>query len=155
MIMSTPVRWIRVFGIRVSVTLLGVFAIIAASEIALVAVAQAVGVGVEIDGMLRLTAMSLALGLTMIALCSLVTSVFRQRSTVLVLSMYLAAAYLLIYIVPMLEWPEWIGRLSIFTAFGTPYLEWPTVLDAITILTLAGPGLVLAYLLSARSRKAL
>lgn len=155
MIMSTPVRWIRVFGIRVSVTLLGVFAIIAASEIALVAVAQAVGVGVEIDGMLRLTAMSLALGLAMIALCSLVTSVFRQRSTVLVLSMYLAAAYLLIYIVPMLEWPEWIGRLSIFTAFGTPYLEWPTVLDAITILTLAGPGLVLAYLLSARSRKAL
>lgn len=153
MIMSTPVRWIRVFGIRVLVTLLGVLAIIVTSEIALVTVAQSVGVDIEVEGLLRLTAMSLALGLAMIAFCSIVTNVFRQRSSVLVLSVYLASAYLLIYIVPMLEWPEWVGRLSIFTAFGTPYLEWPPVLDALAILILAGPGLVLAYLLSNRSRK--
>ncbi|GAA1757730.1 hypothetical protein GCM10009747_15520 [Agromyces humatus] len=36
---------------------------------------------------------------------------------------------------------------------GNPYIEWPTLAESTVILALAGPGLVLAFLLTARSRK--
>lgn len=153
LIMSTPVSWMRVFGTRVVVTMLGVLVIVAASLAGLLAVAGTIGIGVDTDGLFRLTTMALLLGLAMIALGALTTVAFKHRSAVLVLSIYLGAAYLLGYIVPMLGWPEWVGRLSMFTAFGSPYLEWPQLIDVMVILTLAGPGLVLAYLASARSRK--
>ena len=71
----------------------------------------------------------------------------------LVLTIYLSAAYLLTFIVPMLEWPEWINRLSIFTAFGNPYLAWPGFADALVILVLAAPGTLLAFIVTARSQK--
>lgn len=85
---------------------------------------------------------------------SLITAWFRHRSAVLALTVYLTAAYLLTFIVPMLDWPEWINRLSVFTAFGNPYLEWPTLLDSLVIVGLAGPGLALSFMVTARSPKA-
>ncbi|WP_156401578.1 hypothetical protein [Agromyces sp. Soil535] len=53
----------------------------------------------------------------------------------------------------MLDWPEWVNRLSVFHAFGNPYIEWPTFAESTVIVALAGPGLLLAFILTARSRK--
>ncbi|GAA4378349.1 hypothetical protein [Agromyces bauzanensis] len=54
---------------------------------------------------------------------------------------------------PMLGWPDWLNRPSVFHASGNPGLGWPTLAQATVIITLAGPGLVLAFVLTARSRK--
>lgn len=155
LILSTPVSWARLFSTRAAIALLGVVGILVASLGAMVIVAASIDVGVDLDGLIRLTTSSLVLGVAMIALSAIVTVLFTQRSAVLMLSIYLAVSYILLYVAPMLEWPPWVGRLSLFTAFGNPYIEWPTLLESSVILALAGPGLLLAFVLTTRSRKAL
>ena len=59
--------------------------------------------------------------------------VFPRRGEALVLALYLGIAYVLTYVVPMLNWPE------------------PA--DAVLLFALAGPGLVLVALITARGPK--
>jgi len=111
-------------------------------------------VQVEVDpsGLLRLFVLSLGLGLAMSALAANTTIVFKHRGAVVVLALHLAAAYLLTFMVPMLDWPEWVNRLSVFHAFGKP-VHRVAVAESTVIIALAGPGLLLAFILTARSRK--
>jgi len=41
------------------------------------------------------------------------------------LAVVLGASYLLMFLVPLFAWPDWVMRLSVFGAFGNPYLELP------------------------------
>lgn len=153
LLLAAPVTWTRVLATRIAITMLGTAVIAAASVAALLIVAAAVEVEVDPAGVGRLLVVALALGLAMSALAAIATVVFKNRGAVVALAVYLGAAYLLTFVVPMLEWPEWLTRLSVFHAFGNPYLEWPTLAQATVIIALAGPGLLLAFVLTARSRK--
>ncbi|WP_448811837.1 ABC transporter permease subunit [Agromyces bauzanensis] len=153
LLLAAPVTWARVLATRVAITMLGTTVIAAASVATMTAVAAAVDVEVDWAGLGRLFVISLALGLAMSALAAIATVVFKSRGAVVVLALYLGAAYLLTFVVPMLGWPDWLNGLSVFHAFGNPYLEWPTLAESTVIIALAGPGLILAFILTARSRK--
>jgi ABC-2 type transport system permease protein len=66
------------------------------------------------------------------------------------MSLYLGASYLLTLFVPMLGWPDWLNRLSIFWAMGRPYLDWPTPAGLLMLLILAVGGALLAVLAQER-----
>jgi hypothetical protein len=77
--------------------------------------------------------MSLALALTLAALSAVLVRIFQRRSVILALSIYVAAAWLITFMQPYLEWPSWVLQLSIFHAFGRPYVEWPEFSDVMGI----------------------
>lgn len=153
LLLTAPVSWTRVLATRIAVTMLGTAVIAAASIVTLAVAAAAVDVEADPSSLGRLFVVALALGLAMSALAALATVAFKNRGAVVALSLYLGAAYLLTFVVPMLGWPDWLNRLSVFHAFGNPYIEWPTPAESTVIIVLAGPGLALAFLLTARSRK--
>jgi hypothetical protein len=59
---------------------------------------------------------------------------------VAVLGTFVAASYLLVYLVPLFAWPDWVLRTSVFGAYGNPYLQIPawTGLAVLTALALVG-----------------
>ena len=116
-------------------------------------VGAGLGIDLEWAGVLRLVTMTVVLCLAMVTLAFGALLVFPRRGEALVLALYLGIAYVLTYVVPMLNWPEWIGKLSVFTAYGTPFVDWPEPADAVLLFALAGPGLVLVALITARSPK--
>ena len=59
------------------------------------------------------------------ALAALVVAWLRSGTAVTVLAVFAGASYLLVLLVPLFAWPEWITRVSLFGAFGHPYLEIP------------------------------
>lgn len=153
LLLTAPISWTRVLATRISITMLGTAVIAAASVATMAVAAAAVNIQVDPAGLGRLFAVSLALGLAMSALAAIATVVFKNRGAVVVLALYLGAAYLLTFMVPTLGWPDWVNHFSVFYAFGNPYIEWPTPAESTVIIALAGPGLLLAFILTARSRK--
>jgi ABC-2 type transport system permease protein len=61
------------------------------------------------------------------------------------------ASYLLTYLVPLLGWPDWLNRLSLFWAFGTPYTAWPSAARLAVLVVVAAGGWVLAAVVAERS----
>ena len=153
LLLASPVSWTRIVLTRIGVTMLGTAAITGAAIAAITVGAGLIGIEADPQGLLRLAVTALALGLAMSALAAITTAVFRRKGAVVVLGVYVGASYLLTFVVPMLGWPDWVNRLSVFFAFGNPYLEWPALDESVAILLLAGPGLVLAVLLTSRSPK--
>lgn len=69
------------------------------------------------------------------------------------LAVYAGAAYLLTWMIPIVGWPQWTYRLTIFDAFGHPYQEWPEGADAMLLVGLAVVGMLLAVVVASRSPK--
>ena len=62
---------------------------------------------------------------------------FRSSVAVTLLAVYVGAAYLLTWMIPIFGWPGWLNRLSIFDAFGHPYQEWPGGPGLLVLISLA------------------
>jgi ABC-2 type transport system permease protein len=69
------------------------------------------------------------------------------------LAVFTGASYLLVLLVPLFAWPDWIARMSLFGAFGHPYLEVPKLAGAAVLIGLAALGSVAAALIAQRSPK--
>lgn len=152
-LLAAPVSWTRLVLERLASLTVGVTVITAGSLLGLAGATAAVDVGVRPAGAARLLLHGVLLGLALGAVAALVVAVFRTGAAVTALAVFVGTSYLLGYLVQIFDWPDWVGRLSVFTAFGSPYLEWPAWGGLAVLLALAGPGAVLAARVAERTPK--
>jgi len=152
-LLAAPVSWTRLVLERLAALTVGVTVITVGSLLGLAGATAAVDVGVRPAGAARLLLHGVLLGLALGAVAALVVAVFRSGTAVAVLAVFVGASYLLGYLAQIFDWPEWVGRLSVFTAFGSPYLEWSAWGGLAVLLVLAGPGAVLAARVAERTPK--
>jgi ABC-2 type transport system permease protein len=152
-VLAAPVSWTRLVTERVGAVAAGVTVITTGALAGLVAAAAAVGVPMDATGLLRLALGCLLLGLALAGVASLLVVLLRSSVTVTALAIFVGLSYLLGLMGPMLRWPDWVSRLSVFTAFGHPYLEWPSWGGTLLLLVLALVGTASAAALAERTPK--
>lgn len=143
-VLSVPVSWTRLVWERLLSASIGALVISLAAVAAVIVGSIGVGSSVDAAGVGRLLSIGLLLGWSVAALAAICVAAFRSGVAVTVLALYVGAAYLLTWLIPMFEWPAWVSRLSIFEAFGHPYQEWPAWGGIVLLLVLAVPGSLLA-----------
>lgn len=154
-VLAAPVSWTRLVRERVAAALAGT-AVITAGGVAAVAVGSArIDVPVDAAGLARMAGGCLLLGGAVAGVSAVVVAVSRTGPAIPVIAVFLAASYLVGLMTPMLGWPDWVGRLSVFTALGHPYLEWTSTVGTLVLLVLFVPGVLLAGVLSERTPKVL
>ena len=118
-------------------------------------IVTAVGVGAPLDapGLARAGAGCVLLAAAIAGAAALVVALLRTGIATTALAVFVAASYVLGLLVAMLDWPEWIGRLSVFTSFGHPYLDWPPPVGILVLVTFAVAGVVLAAATAERTPK--
>ena len=152
-VLATPVSWSRLVFERLVATAVGVAVITLAWTGATVAVSLAVGAPIDLPGVLRLDLVCLLLGVATAVIAAFVVNAVRLPLAVTVLAAYAGAAYLLTWLIPIFEWPDWLGRLTVFDAFGHPYQDWPAWTGLAVLLLLVGPGAVVAARIAERAPK--
>lgn len=152
-VLAAPVSWTRLVAERVLAVTVGLALLTAGSLVGLVVAAAAVGISVQVLGVLRLGLACLLLGLALAGVASLLVVLLRTTVSVTALSIFVGLSYLLGLMAPMLGWPDWVGRLSVFTAFGHPYLEWPSWGGTLLLLALALGGTAAAAVIAERTPK--
>jgi len=151
-VLSLPVTWLRLTLSRVASTLIGIVAIVAACMAIMEFFAVRVQVHLDGAGLVRLS-LSLALfGAALTGIAVLAVALVPSAFAVLTMSLYLGATYMLTLLVPILGWPDWLNRASIFWALGRPYLAWPTSTGFAVLAVLAvGAPVVTVRLLGRRA----
>jgi ABC-2 type transport system permease protein len=153
LILAGPLSWHGLIRQRLVATLLGTAVITLAGVAGLAGASAGVGVGADALGLARLVADTLLVGAALGAVAALVVAWLRNGAAVGVLACYVAASFLLVYLVPVFGWPNWIGRASIFGAFGNPYLEIPAWTGLTVLVAIAALGGLLAAAVAQRSPK--
>lgn len=151
--LSAPVTWTMLVRGRLIATTVGVTAILAGAAAGLTIGAVAVGGSVDPVGVARMLAAGLLFGAALAAVAAIAVAVVRRPVAVTVLTVLVGASYLLAYLVPVLGWPDWLNRLSVFWAFGHPYLSWPPTSGLAVLLVLAVAGSASAAALAERTPK--
>jgi ABC-2 type transport system permease protein len=152
-VLAAPVSWTRLVWERLVAASAGVAALVVVVVVAVVVGSMAVDGEVDAAGMGRLVAMGVLLGWAIAALAAVAVAAFRSSVAVTVLAVYVGAAYLLTWMIPIFDWPDWLNRLSVFDAFGHPYQEWPGGAGLLVLIILAVPGSVLATMIAERTPK--
>ncbi len=152
-LLAGPVSWTRLVLERLLAVAVGVLAVTLASLGTLVASAAAIGSAVDAAGLGRLTVTTLLFGAALGAVAAILVAWLRRGVAVTVLAVVVGMSYLIAYLVPFLNWPDWLNRLSVFWAFGQPYLEWPTTARLTVLFALAVPGAAAAAAIAERSPK--
>jgi ABC-2 type transport system permease protein len=151
MLRATALSWTRLVSARLVALLVGSTVIMLAAIGALAAAAASVESPLDAAGTGRVIVVALLFSAAMGSLAALVTAVLRRSAAVTALALVVGASYLLTYIVPLLGWPDWLNRLSLFWAFGMPYTGWPSAGRLLTLVVLAVGGWVLAAAVAERS----
>ena len=152
-VLAAPVSWTRLVWERLAAASAGVAALVVVVVAAVVVGSMAVDGEVDAAGMGRLVVMGVLLGWAIAALAAIAVAAFRSSVAVTVLAVYVGAAYLLTWMIPIFDWPDWLNRLSIFDAFGHPYQEWPGGAGLLVLIVLAVPGSVIAARIAERTPK--
>lgn len=153
LILAGPVSWPRLIGERLVVLAVGVLVITAGSIAGLAAGAASAGAPLSAPGLIRLTAITMLLGVALGAVAAVVVAWLRNGIAVTALAVFAAASYLLTYLVQLFGWPGWASKLSVFGAFGRPYLELPTAAGFAFLCALGLLGTLLAAAIAGRSPK--
>ncbi len=116
---------------------------------------RALAVGAHLDplGLIRVFTDVLLFAAVFGAVAALVVAWLRGTAGGAGLAIFTAASYLLIYLVPLFGWPEWVARPSVFDAIGNPYLEIPAAGGITFLAAWAKLGSLLAVGVAARSPK--
>ncbi|HET8643346.1 MAG TPA: ABC transporter permease subunit [Pseudonocardiaceae bacterium] len=140
LLLAAPVSWPRLVWQRLLATIAGTTVITAAAVAGLTGTALAAGIGVDPAGLTRSVAVTVLFAAALAGVAAVAVAWLRSTAAVAVLAAFLAASYLLVYLVPLLDWPQWVLRASVFGAYGYPYLEVPawTGLAALTVLAVSG-----------------
>lgn len=153
LMLAGPVSWRRLVLERLLALVVSVAAISLAGLSTLVPIGAAVGSVPDAAGLGRLVVAFVMFGAALGGLAAILVSWLRQRAAVTALAVVVAASYVLAYLVPLLRWPEWLNKLSVFWAFGQPYLAWPPSAGIAVLLVLAVPGAVAAAAIAERTPK--
>src|SRR5664280_2398296 len=116
---------------------------------------RALAVGAHLDplGLIRVFTDVLLFAAVFGAVAALVVAWLRGTAGGAGLAIFTAASYLLICLVPLFGWPEWVTRPSVFDAIGNPYLEIPAAGGITFLAALAKLGSLLAVGVAALSPK--
>lgn len=152
-VLSTPVSWTRLVWERLASVNAGVAVMVVAVVATVVVGSRAVEGDVDAAGIGRLVVMGLLLGWAIAALAAVAVAAFRSGVAVTLLAVYVGAAYLLSWMIPIFGWPDGLNRLSIFDAFGHPYQEWPGGAGLLVLIVLAVLGSGLAAQIAERTPK--
>ena len=153
MTLSGPVTWTMLVRGRLVATTVGVAAILAGVVAGVVIGAASVGGSVDPVGVARMLAAGLLFGAALAAVAAIAVAVVRRTVAVTVLAVVVGASYLLAYLVPVLGWPDWLNRISVFWAFGHPYLRLPPTSGLLVLGVLAVAGSMAAAALAERTPK--
>lgn len=153
MVLAAPVSWSRLVWERLLAVTVGVAVITAAALGGLAIGAAAVAAELDVAGLSRLAADCVLLGAALGAVAAVVVAGLRSGAAVTALAVFVGASFLIGYLVPLLSWPDWVNRLSVFGAFGHPYVEWPPLGGVAVLLTLASAGGLLAAAIAERTPK--
>ena len=152
-VLATPVSWSRLVWERLLALLAGVGCVAVGSIAGLALGAAAVELELDWSGIGRLAADCLLLGAALGGLAAVVVAAFRHGAGVTVLAVLMTISYLQGYLAKMFEWPTWVERYSLFSAFGNPYVEWAGFGETIMLLALAVGGATLASAIAERTPK--
>ena len=153
LILSSPVAWTRLVVERLLALAGGIAVIVGAAMAGLTLGAIAAGVPLHADGLARLAADSILFGLAIGAIGAALAAVLRTGLATALLAVFLVVTYLVELLTPVYEWPAWIGKLSVFEAFGQPYLGVPALSGLALLAGLALVGTAAAAWISERSPK--
>ena len=153
MTLSGPVTWTMLVRGRLVATTVGVAAILAGASAGLAIGAVAVGGSVDPVGVARMLAAGLLFGVALAAVAAIAVALVRRAVAVTVLAVLVGASYLVAYLVPVLGWPDWLNRVSVFWAFGHPYLRTPPTSGLVVLGVLAVAGSIAAAALAERTPK--
>jgi hypothetical protein len=104
--------------------------------------------------LVRLAADTLLVTAAIASVAALVVAWLRSTAAVAALAVFVGASYLLVYLVPLFAWPDWINRTTIFGAYGNPYLEIPAASGLTLLAAMAVVGGLLAAAVARQSPKA-
>ena len=152
-VLSAPVSWSRLVWERLIALLVGVGCVAAGSIAGLALGAAAVEVGLDWSGIVRLAGDCVLFGAALGGLAAVVVALFRRGAGVTVLAVLMTASYLQGYLAKMFDWPTWVERYSLFSAFGNPYVEWAGLGETILLMALAVGGAVVAAAIAERTPK--
>jgi len=125
LLLAAPLSWPRLIGQRLLATLAGATVTTVAAIAGLTTATLAAGVDIDPIGQVRLAAVTVLFAAALAAVATLAVAWLRGPAAVSVLAMFVAGSYLLVYLVPLFAWPDWVLRASVFGAYGNPYLEVP------------------------------
>jgi ABC-2 type transport system permease protein len=151
--LSTRLNWRNLTLQRIGVTTIGCALIAVVSMSVLVSGALFLDISVSAFGVFRVLVLSIACGISISVIAILVVSIFPHRESVIVLATYIGISYIISYVANILEWPEWVQKVSIFYSFGTPYQAWPSLSNSTMITFFLIPGVYLATKLAKLSPK--
>ena len=154
LLLGAPLSWPRLVWQRLLAVLVGSALITVAGIAALAATAAGVGAGLDPVGLARLAADTLLLSAALGSVAALVVAWLRSTAAVAALAAFVATSYLLVYLVPLFAWPDWVSRITVFGAYGNPYLELPTAGGVILLAAMAAGGGMLAATVAANTPKA-
>jgi ABC-2 type transport system permease protein len=153
LLLAGPLSWAQLVWQRLLALLAGVAVITSGAVIGLVAGGRAAGATLNGLGLARLVADTLLLAGALGAVALLVVAWLRSTAAVAVLAVLAAGSYLLVYLVRLFAWPNWVTRLSVFGAYANPYLELPPRGGLAVLAVLAVAGGLLAAAVAQRSPK--
>jgi ABC-2 type transport system permease protein len=153
MFLSHPVSWQRLILQRLAVASVGVLAIAAASAFGLFMGSVVVDAPLNLAGLLRTIPITLILGLAILGLGAVLVAWTPTSTSVILLSAVIFASYLLAFVIPLFDLPDWTMNISLFGAYGQPYLELPDAEGLLLLTVLALAGGVVAPWLAARHPK--
>ena len=152
-VLATPVSWSRLVWERLLALLAGVACVAAGSIAGLVIGAAAVDFQLDWAGIGRVAADCLLFGAALGGIAAVVVAAIRGGAGVTVLAVLMTASYLQGYLAKMFDWPTWVERYSLFSAFGNPYVEWAGLGETVLLLLVAVSGALLAALIAERTPK--
>lgn len=153
--LSTPMSWTGLIVRRVTATLIGTLVISVGALATAIVGTLAQGVDPAMAAVGRVLVMNFAFALVFASLCALLVAVLHGRNATQVLSIYIGAAWLMVFMAPYLDWPSWILRLSIFDALGHPFIDWPESSNVIAIALVALAGFVAAVRIAEDTSKSM
>lgn len=153
LMLSSPMAWTRLVVERMLAVAGGITVIVVAATGGLVAGAAAAGVPLHGEGLVRMAADSLLFGLAIAGVGAVLAAWMRTGLATAILAVFVVVTYLVDLLTPAYDWPSWIGKLSVFEAFGQPYVGVPELSGLGLLAGLALLGTAVAAWISERSPK--
>lgn len=153
MILASPISWSRLVWQRMLALCVGVTIISIVSVVGLGFGAASAGVHLHGGGLLRLVISETLVGIALGSIACIAVALMANNLVVITMALFVGASYLLSVLIPMLGWPQWLYRISIFTSLGHPYIEWPSIAGFALLLAFALPGGLIATQIAERSTK--
>lgn len=149
MVLSAPVSRTRVVAERAIALLVGTAIVTAISSLAFYLSAHSANIDIYAGDLVAASVPLIPFALSFAAVGALMTSRI-PRATVPILATLAFASYLVTVAGPLLKWPDWVQKLSVFSLYGTPLTSGIYWTGLWIMLVVTAVGFALAAILMQR-----